>query len=165
MHRQVPRNSGHGSCILSIQLLVPLPTFTPHRHPFQACTCTLVPPSTITASLSHVSSCTLLCPAIIPGIHFHNCLPNLLHSFTPYSWFYAPLHSILLLVSCMPYIQSSSHLPFRFFFLAPHRNLNYSLAPSLNWHPFASHEIISFCWISSPCFNHYFHSFPQLFIK
>lgn len=61
-----------------------------HRPHFQACTCTPVASSTITTPPSCVSSCTLPNPGIIPGIHFNNSLPNLLHSFTPHTGFCAP---------------------------------------------------------------------------
>lgn len=99
-------------------------------RPLQAYTCTLVPPSTNTTSVSHVYHpvfcyAQLLFLASLSTIVF---LASCIHPLPAHDSYV--LHSILLLVSCMPYIQFSSHLPFQFF-LALYQNLNCFRAPSL----------------------------------
>lgn len=99
-NRRLPRNSGHGfqSNYHYFPCLPSLPIDT--HPPFQAHTCAPISPSTATTFTPHLSSCSLLCPTIIPGIHFHNCLSNLLYSFIPFSRFYAlpQLSSIISLM-------------------------------------------------------------------
>lgn len=99
-NRRLPRNSGHGfqSNYRYFPCLPSLPIDT--HPPFQAHTRAPISPSTATTFTPHLSSCSLLCPTIIPGIHFHNCLSNLLYSFTPFSRFYAlpQLSSIISLM-------------------------------------------------------------------
>lgn len=71
----------------------------------------LCPLQQLLLSPSRVSSCTLPYLTIFPAIHFHNYLPNLLHSFTC---------SLLMILAPLPlsstvsmsYIQLSSHTPF-----------------------------------------------------